>query len=1539
MESASAGETNYGDSKNMIMKKRSLFLSAALGIALTLTAGTPSVTTSGLQVEGTGQPRVSFQGAVRLPAFPGFSGSGFNLENTHGANTPATAIPPRAKIAEVAAQQRANMWRAASMGELRGLLTFRNSWMNAQAFHSGIYSIPTTGAGGNYMQLTADSQDTYNGSMAGWTPDGYFIAVPKVMPFVGITYDMVYNVVNPDDWSVISSSSGHPTGLVMPAMTYNRLTGNVNVFYSKSITYTDKEFGFASFDINSGRLDVIRTYEADEPEWRAMSFGKDNNLYAVRSDGDLLKVNLTTGDYTVVGNTGIDTNCICGACYDNVSDTFYLTVQGKGLYSVNCSDGTTNPVLSFNDSEQFIGLYYTNDAAPAAAPAAVSNLEVARDKADLTVDVKFTMPTATFDGTPASGAAGYDIYVNGIRVKSGNSSYGNAEDVKVTVEESAYYSVCVIPTNSEGNGEPNIVKTFIGYDTLLPVTNVKMEYADNKFNVSWDKPLPVFDGYIDYSQVTYTVTRMPDNQVVADGISETSFTDTTPLIPGSESYYFNVVANYRGESTSPVSSNAQVIGIIVPPFRESFETQESFDRFTRLNNDSHLGTWMWHYTEFYVCDDIFYVSEHDDWLLSPAIYVEAGKTYQISIDTKERRAGSTGSFALWAGDECSIEGMTERLLEKDDFTDTDWHTLTCTFIPEKSGMVYFGFQAHGSGLTIYADNFYISAPLSAAAPDAATGIDIIPADYGKLEAKVTFTAPAKTIDGNTLSDIDNITVSRNGTEIAVITDATPGKTVTVTDDNKDGGIINGLNEYAITASNSEGSGRSVSAKAYIGYSTPAGTASVTAVKGDKPNKVQVSWEPVTHDIHGNTLPLEGVTYTLARIGSAGDSEIIYQGAGTSFTDEACGEADEQFFCYYGVIASIDELNSRAIGSPIVAAGKPYDVPYGESFAEKSLSSIWGTQSDSNDYNWGIYSDADVIGMSSADGDNGMAIMSSGTDATGVSASLYSGFVNLTDSKNPCLIFYYYGYDSDNTISVMVNEGQGYVVAGTFPISEGGFWTRKVVDLKPYVGKNIQIAFRGTINDNPLIAIDAISIDNVYADDLNAVSLKAPRKADPDVDVPIVLNYSNDGLNVAKDYTITLLRNGEEVETHNGKSLKGGEKAELTFNTRFSTLDTEDVDFTAAINYDADGNKENNEAKCTIGVRLPEYPIANNLTAHRNEQENVVAEWSDPDLSQTPYETTVDGAESYPAFSIGLPHSVVSGDNLGEWKVIDGDGIKTLSLNNVDYSNEGAEMAWMAFNNVNAGLYDSFPTYEGEQMFVCFAAGQGSTDDWLISPELQGCAQSVSFMAQTVIPDLGLDQFEFYYSTTGNNREDFRQIDAKQSVPGEWTEYSFNLPEGARYFAIRCVSPGGTYALAVDNISFIKADAKRMDLAVNGYNLYRNAKRVNSEPIVENTYLDTDPEAFNAGKYRVTVVYDRGESAPTAPVTVSAATGIAQIEGVKVSVDNGTLVIAGAEGRRVTIVSVSGIVMADLEAQSTVRVPLDKGIYTLRIGKRTVKVII
>ena len=176
------------------------------------------------------------------------------------------------------------------------------------------------------------------------------------------------------------------------------------------------------------------------------------------------------------------------------------------------------------------------------------------------------------------------------------------------------------------------------------------------------------------------------------------------------------------------------------------------------------------------------------------------------------------------------------------------------------------------------------------------------------------------------------------------------------------------------------------------------------------------------------------------------------------------------------------------------------------------------------------------------------------------------------------------------------------------------------------------------------------------------------------------------------------------------------------------------------------------------------------------------------------------------------------------------------------------------------------------------------------------------------------------------------------VPTEWTEYTFDIPKGAKYFAIRCTS-NDKFIFLVDDVTYTPAGTPS-DLAIVGYNVYRDGIKLNAEPVEEPNYTDatvTDGEHT----YAVTVVYDKGESKISNIVTISVTNGINGIaaNAAKISVSKQTITVTNAEGENVSIYTMDGKTVYNAEGATVTNIRVENGVYIVKVGNNTVKTVV
>ena len=326
----------------------------------------------------------------------------------------------------------------------------------------------------------------------------------------------------------------------------------------------------------------------------------------------------------------------------------------------------------------------------------------------------------------------------------------------------------------------------------------------------------------------------------------------------------------------------------------------------------------------------------------------------------------------------------------------------------------------------------------------------------------------------------------------------------------------------------------------------------------------------------------------------------------------------------------------------------------------------------------------------------------------------------------------------------------------------------------------------------------------------------------------------------------------------------------------------------------------------------------------------------------------DGVEDYTAFSTGLPDSQLGPkDNIGNWTTVNANEgacyVMQVAGAYLQFPNANTPASFIVFDAENAGVpekvLNNWTGHDGsKQAFLAMATIGEANDKWLISPLLSGNGQEIKFFARSPITDYGLESFEVLYSTDGKETADFIKVgEVKAAVPQEWTEYSYTLPEGARYFAIRSTSDD-VYALLVDDISFEMAHPHN-SLELAGYHVYRDNRQATTEPVSATEHYIVEPSAEGSHVYNVTAMYSTGESAPSNSVSVDLSS-IGEISGgeIQITTEKESILIRNASGEKIRICDIDGIVHFCGNACNGIRISLHSGIYIVDInGKSAAKV--
>ena len=227
-----------------------------------------------------------------------------------------------------------------------------------------------------------------------------------------------------------------------------------------------------------------------------------------------------------------------------------------------------------------------------------------------------------------------------------------------------------------------------------------------------------------------------------------------------------------------------------------------------------------------------------------------------------------------------------------------------------------------------------------------------------------------------------------------------------------------------------------------------------------------------------------------------------------------------------------------------------------------------------------------------------------------------------------------------------------------------------------------------------------------------------------------------------------------------------------------------------------------------------------------------------------------------------------------------------------------------------------------------AINESWVDDRLISPMLSGEAQTISFYAKS-LDDSTPEYFQVRYSLDDKTSNSF----GYQSVGGTWTQFTYDLPEGTKYFVIEHI--GGTFFFFLDDLTYTPVGDET--LVNNGYNVYRNDILLNETPIFDLSWNDIDTDNVEI-KYGVSAVYDRGES-PVNEIIVSPANVDNVHASISVVANDREIVITGAQGLDFAVINTSGMVLTSRRASELERIPVNPGIYMVNVAGEVYKLVI
>lgn len=1279
-------------------------------------------------------------------------------------------------------------------------------------------------------------------------------------------------------------------GVTMTAVeTAQAVDGTVyGEFYNSNMS--GLEWGIVDY-VNKTRTTIANAVNT----YIALGITAEGQLYGVATDGNLYKINKETGEETVVGPTGVTVLTSEGKYYnqcgeiDPADNTFYwAAIDGKGntaLYTVDLQTGAATKLYSYDAA--IYGMVFPQATAKAAAPARINDIALDFKNGALTGNVAFTAPTKTFGGSDLEGTLNYKVYANDNEVASGTVAAGEKISVPVTLTAEGQYTFTVRTGNAAGESPKAKAKTWIGYDTPLAVTDLKATVDENrKATVTWKAPAgTVNGGYL--GELKYNVYRTVngDSILVGKDIENTSFSEIIPKA-SLASYNYVVYAKNERLTSAPASSNDCVTGeAIEPDYVELFTTKTPMQLYTVIdaNNDGKTWDWgMYDDTDGYVYSMFSNSNGNDDWLITPPIHLQPKYKYTLSFLGQEWLAKYPNTLEIKYGKSATPEAMTNTILSTTALT-ADMKEYTYTISVAEDANYYIGFHDNtvkAGQYRLRIDSIAVSANSLDIAPAAVENLTVVPDSKGEKKAEVKFTLPSKTVGGATLAAVDSIEITRDNKLVATLKNKKAGESISYTDETPN----NAIYKYSVRCYYGGEFSPIVSAAKFIGTDIPTIPQGVKVT--DNGNKINVSWDKFERGINDGYVDPADVAVTAFSVvnypylGPQVKDSLTTTKKGDLSVDidqnpeESVADDGLQSMIYYGLQAKSTGGESDITITDGFLVGPSIKLPFHESMKDGNVDNgiVWLESSQNREFpsedeqpsKWALSTSL------SYDGDGGAALWMPYSEY-GVTYSIAEGDmcsfnlpkVSLADSTNPQLLFSVYAAKNDDVkldiIGMTPDNKETILKTLDFSATDKEGWYRYQVDMSSLKSaKFVIVKFRATSTGAyTALGLDDISIFNQYADNLAVNSITAPKYVQAGKTAKVNVEVENKGQNEAKDFSVVLYADGkavDNVKVSDAIAVLGTRNVELTLPVKINAGNS--VKVKAEVKYDADMDASDNITDETeVKVEQSDYPAVTDL--HSTGNDGAALEWSQPAKAQP--KTLTEDFESYDGWTT---------NGWGHWTTIDNDEAYAGKIfSDIALPHQGEQYAFVLtdvsgdYRNLQANYGNH--TDGGTKYLSAFYGVNSSntqyvaTDNWLVSPALSGNKQTVSFYAEN--HNNGSKKYPetlyVLYSTTGKEIADFTVIGKAISVSsGSWEQYTAEIPEGARYFAIENKNAKGDGLwLGLDDITY-EAAASGADETIVAYNIYRDGELLASVDGKTLAYVDETGDG-TSHTYNVTVVYE------------------------------------------------------------------------------------
>ncbi len=392
--------------------------------------------------------------------------------------------------------------------------------------------------------------------------------------------------------------------------------------------------------------------------------------------------------------------------FNNATGKMYWMFQGSSamlykevtqIYEVNPTTADAVMVAYTEDQLQGPGAFFLEPKLE--APAIIENFAWTPNAVgSCNGNISFSIPTQTYGAKTLSGEVQYTVTLNGEEFCKGTATPGQKITKAAENMPNKWNEFKLTLANAAGDGPTVKREVFAGYGIPKAPANARLTADGLTTTLTWDAPTEgVGETVIKTSDLTYKVVRYPGEVTVADGITATEFTESHP--EDMTRYVYTVSAKADGKTGRAAMSNNIIVGkpLDVPYLCTFFDAADMYNYFTILDSNGDSKTWM--YDKDGQRALYFYSMENpaDDWMISPAINYEKGKTYELAFRAMSSSSTYKEDLQVTFGNDKTPVAQTQLLVDLPQLTaqgeDGAEEPHKVQFTVPADGVYYFAFHA------------------------------------------------------------------------------------------------------------------------------------------------------------------------------------------------------------------------------------------------------------------------------------------------------------------------------------------------------------------------------------------------------------------------------------------------------------------------------------------------------------------------------------------------------------------------------------------------------------------------------------------------------------------------------------------------------------------------------------------------------------------------------------------------------------------------------------------------------------------------------